>query len=39
VQALGVLTEFVAVAERVSLTGYRATVAARQTPGAGGPRA
>jgi hypothetical protein len=35
-RALGVLTEFLALAERVSLVGYRATVAARHTPGAGG---
>jgi PAS domain S-box-containing protein len=38
-RALGILADFVAVAERVSLAAYRATVAARRTPGAGDLRA
>jgi hypothetical protein len=38
-RALAVLTEYLALAERVSLVGYRATVASRHAPGSGSPRA
>jgi hypothetical protein len=38
-RALAILTEFLGVAERVSLVGYHAAVAAHHTPGAGDPRA
>jgi hypothetical protein len=38
-RALAVLTEYLALAERVSLVGYHATVASRHTPEAGDRRA
>jgi hypothetical protein len=38
-RALTVLTEYLVLAEREGLAGYRAAAASRRTPGAGDPRA